>query len=95
MAETGRLWQAEVRDLVFRARMGERPYPVEVTLDFIPSVENIRTALRVARETDPRVKAVVHRRDWSDPQAKSHLEVRVGEFDPNPPAFLERHAIPL
>ena len=64
-------------------------------LDGLPTPDELKAALRLAREIDPRVHHIEHRRNYGVPSLRSTLSVRLGRPDPNPPPFLERFPIPL
>ena len=90
------VWIAEFRSRVINATAGLEKFPIIFELTGEPSCEECRAALRVAREFNPLVYAVVHHRNYADGrQARSYLEVLPGTPDQNPPAFMEHCPRPL
>lgn len=78
--------------IVMRANKKELP---DFELGEMPTPDDLKAALRLAREIDPRVHHIEHHRNYGDPMAKSVIRVRLGELDTDPPPFLERFPMPL
>ena len=88
-------WLSRLQAKIAEASAGQCEFPVKFTIGRVATVEEVHDAFRLAREVDQRVTVVEHQVGYSHSTPCSTFTVRVGQFDPNPPPFLEQHPMPL
>lgn len=89
------IWPSQFQAVLVAAAAGGGQITIEFELEEVPTPEDLRAALRLAREVDPRVSSIERHPNYGDPNAKSKITVRLGVLDPDPPPFLEQFPIPL